>query len=272
MIAAFARAARVLPQSDAAVSYLAAAQRAASFVESTLWRAEDQRLLRRYRDGEAAVEGYAEDYAYLVFGLLELFQADGHPHWLEWAIALQDVQDRLFWDPEHAGWFSTTGADPSVLLRLKEDYDGAEPAASSISVINLLTLDSLVGRRGNDEYVGRAERTLGRYGPRMGAAARAVPMMLAALASWHAEHAQVVMVGPRERDDTRTLALELARHYRPFAVVVPVGGNEDQQRLSRLMPFISAMAMRDSNATAYVCRDFACREPVIDPESLARQL
>ena len=86
------------------------------------------------------MEGYAEDYAYLIFGLLELFQAGGDPAWLEWALTLQRRLDELFWDPIDGGWFSTTGKDPSVLLRLKEEYDGAEPAASSIAVLNLLTL------------------------------------------------------------------------------------------------------------------------------------
>ena len=83
--------------------------------------------MRRFRDGEAAIDAYAEDYAYLVWGLLELFQADGDPEWLEWALALQARQDERFWDEAEGGWFSTTGEDASVLLRMKEDYDGAEP-------------------------------------------------------------------------------------------------------------------------------------------------
>ena len=162
MIAAFARAARVLAGSATAPRYLAAARRAAGFIKQTLWVESGQRLLRRYRDGEAAIDGYAEDYAYLIHGLLELFQADGDPAWLEWATTLQSVQDRLFWDDADAGWFSTTGNDPSVLLRLKEDYDGAEPAAGSVSVLNLLTLESLVG---GGAWIKKAERTLARFGP-----------------------------------------------------------------------------------------------------------
>ena len=122
--------ARVL---DDGAAFLHDARRAAEFVHSKLWDPASGVLLRRYRAGEAGVEGYAEDYAYLVFGLLELFQADGDPQWLEWARAIQDRQNALFWDPVEGGWFSTTGRDESVLLRLKEDYDGAEPAASSVS-------------------------------------------------------------------------------------------------------------------------------------------
>jgi uncharacterized protein len=267
MIAAFARAARVRP--GAAEKYLVAAQRAAAFIRETLWRPDANRLLRRYRDGEAAIDGYAEDYAYLIFGLLELFQADGDARWLEWAMNLQRLQDDLFWDDAEGGWFSTTGRDPSVLLRLKEDYDGAEPAAGSVSVLNLLTLEHLTG---GGAWIAKAERTLGRLGPRVGAAARVVPMMLAGLSAWHAKHTQIVIVG--EPDDNGTMALqgEVAGRYLPFAVSVPVTPGPAQAALSPLLPWIEALTMRDGRATAYVCRDFACQQPVTDAGALASQL
>ena len=269
MIAAFARAARVLAGGAAAATYLAAARRAAEFVRRTLWIDAEQRLLRRYRAGQAAIDGYAEDYAYLIHGLLELFQADGDAIWLEWAIALQTAQDQLFWDETDAGWFSTTGRDPSVLLRLKEDYDGAEPAAGSISVLNIAMLESLVG---GGAWMKKAERTLARFGPRVGAAGRVVPMMLAGLSAWHADHSQTVIVGPAGRDDTVALQREVARRYRPFGVVVPVSPGPAQDALSALLPFVGPMRMRDGMATAYVCRAFTCREPVTDAAALATQL
>src|SRR5262245_39095485 len=171
MIAAFARAARTL---DGAAGYLEDAQRAARFVHHQLWQPTTGTLLRRYRDGSAGVEAYAEDYAYLVFGLLELFQADGDPKWLEWAMMLQRHQDELFWDAADGGWFSTTGKDESVLLRLKEDYDGAEPAASSVSVMNLLTLSHLV-----ESFSEKIEPTLGIFSSRVSQSGRVVPMLLA---------------------------------------------------------------------------------------------
>ena len=268
MIAAFARAARVLPDSPSASRYLQSAQRAAAFIRETLWRENEQRLLRRYRDGDAGIDGYAEDYAYLVFGLLELFQADGDPAWLDWAASLQASQDRQFWDEEDAGWFSTRGDDPTVLLRLKEDYDGAEPAASSVSALNLLTLSHLTGAGGALEKV---ERTLTRLGPRIGAAARAVPMMLCALSAWHAGLSQVVVVGPRDSDRTRALRRALARHYLPFAIEVPVEPGERQRALADRLPFIGPMTA-GGGAAAYVCRDFACQQPVSEPEALAGEL
>src|SRR5262249_13303129 len=127
MIAAFARAARVLAEDR----YLQAARRAAGVLRDRMWNPDTGTLLRRYRDGHAEIEGYAEDYAFLIFGLLELFQTDPDSAWLHWAIELQRRQDTLFWDGQEGGWFSTTGRDPTVLLRMKEDYDGAEPTASS---------------------------------------------------------------------------------------------------------------------------------------------
>ncbi|CAN5790560.1 thioredoxin domain-containing protein [soil metagenome] len=264
MIAAFARAARVLPASPEAARYRNAAQAAASFIQDKLWNPQSLTLLRRYREGEAAIEGYAEDYAYLIWGLLELFQATGSPKWLEWAIELQKRQDELFWDASDGAWFSTTGEDPTVLLRLKEDYDGAEPAASSVAASNVLTLAHLTG---DDRYRHKAERTLARYGTRVGAAARVVPMMLCALSTWHAPTMQVVVVGGQ----AQALEVELASHFLPFAVHVPVDPDRTQEALRNLLPFVDGMKAHDGGAV-YVCRDFTCHQPVGTPEALRREL
>src|SRR5439155_11050137 len=174
MIAAFARGARVLAAFDSAravsAGHLETARRAATFIRDRLWDPATGTLLRRYRDGHAAIEAYAEDYAFLIHGLLELFQADPDPAWLTWAIELQRHQDELFWDEKDAGWFSTTGRDASVLLRMKEDYDGAEPTASSISVLNLLVLAHLVDGASNPiarTWTDRAERTIRHFGARL---------------------------------------------------------------------------------------------------------
>jgi uncharacterized protein len=272
MIAAFARAARVLTGRPAAARYLTAARRAAEFIRTTLWDANRMRLLRRYRDGEAAIAAYAEDYAYLILGLLELFQADGNPAWLEWALALQERQDALFWDEAGGAWFSTDGADPTVLLRLKEEYDGAEPAPSSVAVLNMIALSQLVSQ--GAPMLAKAERTLSRFGPRIGAAARVVPMMLAGLSAWHADRTEIVVVGPRGRKDSEALLSTVGAHYRPFAMVIPVDPDAGDARppLSSLMPAAAAMTMRGGVATAYVCRAFACREPVTEAAALTAQM
>ena len=265
MIAAFARAARVLPGRPQAGEWLDIATAAARFIRERLWRA-DGTLLRRWREGDASIEGYAEDYAALVWGLLELFQAGGDPAWLAWARELQAQQDARFWDEQDGGWFSTTGRDPSILLRLKEDYDGAEPSASSVSVLNLLTLAHLAD---DGDARRKAERTLARYGERAGRAGRVIPMMLAGLSTWHAGASQIVIVGG---DDAHPLHEEIATHYLPFAIVVPVAPGARQQAIGAALPFIGAMRPSSGVATAFVCRDFACREPVTTAAALAAQL
>ena len=115
----------------------------------------------------AAVAAYAEDYAYLASGLLELFQATGDPEWLEWAMTLHRRLDELFADPVEGGWFSTTGEDASVLLRLKEQHDGAEPAATSVAALNLLALAHLTG---DSAMTTRAEAAIGSFRSRTWAA------------------------------------------------------------------------------------------------------
>ena len=276
MIAAFARAARILPafgseqgSQHPGAAHLAAAQRAARFIKTRMWNATSGTLSRRYRAGEAGIEGYAEDYAFLIFGLLELFQSDVNPEWLDWALELQQRQDALFWDQDAGGWFSTTGRDPSVLLRMKEDYDGAEPSAGSVSVWNLLILSHLTAKA---EFADRIDRTLRNVAPKLPQFARTVPMMLAALSMYHAGMSQAVIVGPPHRDDTRMLLAALYVRYMPFAVLVTVLPGAAQSELSRRLPWIGSLTMRDGMATAYVCRDFVCDQPTTSVEVLLNQL
>jgi uncharacterized protein YyaL (SSP411 family) len=184
MIAAFARASRVLGGGalgqdnvgNPTAAHLLSATNAASFIRGTMWDAGTRTLLRRYRAGSAAIDGYAEDYACLIFGVLELFQASGDPQWLSWARELQSRQDELFWDGQSGGWFSTTGSDPSVLVRMKEDYDGAEPSPTSVAAMNLLTLAHLIGERA---YTDRATEAIASFGGRLEEQGRAVPHMAA---------------------------------------------------------------------------------------------
>jgi hypothetical protein len=269
MIGAFARGARLLraigdADRDAGEPYLQAGRQAAGFVRDRMWNAATRTLLRRYRDGHAEIDAYAEDYAFLIFGLLELFQADADPAWLEWAITLQRRQDELFWDDLDAGWFSTTGQDPSVLLRMKEDYDGAEPTASSVSVMNLIVLSHLVNDR---TWPDRIAQTLRLFATRLEQMGRAVPMMAAALSAYTAGVQQIVITGGAGRDD---LERAVARHYLPFAITVSAS-NDRQSALAVQLPFIDAMRAIDGRAAVYVCRDFACRQPVTTIEELEQQ-
>ena len=267
MIAAAARAARVLPTE--ALQALEMATRAARCVRESLWDASRGVLRRRYRDGRASIDGYLEDYACMVWGLLELFQADGDPFWLGWARELQARQNDLFWDETGGGWFSTTGNDPSVLLRVKDDYDGAEPSGGSVSVLNLLTLVHLETDR---EALGRVEAALVRFGSQLGHAARIVPLTTTALAQYHTGLSQVVIIGASDSPDTQALKSLSASVYLPFTVTIPVEPGPRQSRLGEQLPFIRTMTMVNGKATAYVCTNFTCQEPTTDLTRFQAQL
>jgi uncharacterized protein YyaL (SSP411 family) len=230
-----------------------------------MWNPDTATLLRRYRAGHAEIDAYAEDYAFLIFGLLELVQADPDASWLAWAVTLQRRQDELFWDDVGGGWFSTTGRDPSVLLRMKEDYDGAEPAASSVSVMNLLVLSHLVE---DGRWTGQIDRTLRFFGGRLEQIGRAVPMMAAALSTYTAGPEQIVIVGSAGAE---ALERAVARRYLPFATMLALTP-ERQAALATVVPFVGSMQPVDGMAAAYVCRNFACRQPTVSVAALEDQL
>ena len=274
MIAAFARAARVLraPRfglDDTAAAHLESAERAASFLRARLWDEQRRVLRRRFRDGEAALDGYAEDYAAVAFGLLELFQAGGDPQWLHWADQLQAILDDRFYDPVDGGWFSTTGADPSVLFRAKEDYDGAEPSPTALALFNLQMLTHL---RPDEAREARITQSLARFGTKLAEYARAVPFILAALSAQEAGIGQLVIV---EGDDGGEAFAALqavgAGPYRPFTLVVPAP-RAHRGELGDLAPFATAMGPVDGRSAAYLCADFSCRAPVTTPDALGAEL
>jgi uncharacterized protein len=266
MIAGFARAARVVANGDA---YLSAAKRAAMFIHDRMWDPATTTLLRRYRRGQASIEAYAEDYAYLIYGVLELFQADPDLQWLEWAQTLQRRQDELFWDDADGGWFSTTGRDATVLLRMKEDYDGAEPTASAVSVFNLLTLSHLDSVSPDPKRAERIEKTFRYFGSRIEQMGRAVPMMASALATHLAGIRQVVIVSGDRADSD--LGAVVARTYLPFALTLNLSSDQ-QAALGRALPFVAAMRPVGGLQAAYVCHNFTCRAPVTTEADLKREL
>ena len=266
MIAAAARAARVRPDTSQALEM---ATKAARFVRKSLWDPSRRVLHRRYREGRASIDGYCEDYAFMVWGLLELFQADGDPDWLAWARQLQARQDQLFGDDGGGGWYSTSGGDASVLLRVKDDYDGAEPSAGSVSALNLLLLAHLDSA---PAAVRRVEAALARFGARLGHAARVVPLMTTALAQYHTGLSQIVIIGVADRPDTQALKRSLASVYLPFSVTMNIEPGSRQLKLAESLPFTATMTMVDGKATAYVCTNFSCLEPTNDPGRFETQL
>ena len=263
MIGAFARAAQVLDEPR----YLAAAQASARFIRASLYK--DGALIRSFRNGPAAIAGFADDYASLIGGLLELHEADGDTAWIEWALALQEKMDALFYDKEHGGYFQTPAGQSDVLFRNKEDYDGAEPTPSSLAVMNLLRLAQISDSK---EFRQRAEKTMKSMGEQLDRLPSAMSQMLCAVDFSIAKPRQLVIAGKPGAADTKALLREARAVFAPNQLLIHADGGAGQAWLGRKLEAVAAMKPVDGKAAAYVCENFVCQAPVTEPAKLRELL
>jgi uncharacterized protein YyaL (SSP411 family) len=258
MLSALARAAQIFDDGR----YLTAAREAAQFVRAHLYDEPDNRLIRRFRHGHAAIDGMLEDYAFLIQGLLDLYEASFDAEWLAWGIRLQGQQDTLFWDPAGGGYFSTSAGRPDVLVRVKDDYDGAEPAPNSIAAMNLLRLWQVTGRK---EWRDKADAVFDALAVRLTRSGSALPQLASALDFGLSTPKQIVIAGDRDGADTRTLVNLVRSRFIPNKIVLLADGGPDQAVIAKWLPFVGTMQRLDGRATIYVCQNYACRLPTSDP-------
>jgi uncharacterized protein YyaL (SSP411 family) len=268
MISALARAHQVLgssPEED----FLARAVRAADFVARELHDPARGVLYRSWRQGRGAAAGFAEDYAFLIQGLLDLYEASFAARWLEWADGLQATMDRLFWDEARGGYFNSAADDPHLVLRLREDYDGAEPAPSSVAAMNLLRLAAMTN---DPARRARGRRTLEAFQERWESAPQALPQLLCALELALEPPRHVVLAGDPAAEDFRALAAVLHEELGPRRILLAADGGSGQAWLARRASWLAELKPADGGATAYVCEEFTCQAPAISPEELRRVL
>ena len=258
-IAALAAGGRVLGRDD----FVTAAAAAAAFARRELMR--DGRLLRRYRGGEARHAAGLADYAYLIGGLLELYQSSGEVPTLEFARELADAIVEQFAAPNGA-LYDTPGGQDDLIMRTSELYDSAEPSGTAAAVLGLLRLGRLLGR---DDWQDAARRALDAVAGNAAAQPTAAPLLAVAVDLAERPPVEIVLVGGWEQ--TAALRCELARHSLPDALVIHLTSAAApwwQQR----HPAVAAMVADGPGARAYVCRNFTCDLPVSTPPELARQL
>src|SRR5437899_2401911 len=217
MISAYARAAQVLDEPR----YLENATRAAKFLRANLYDEKSKLLFRNYRESRSDVEGFADDYAFVVQGLLDLYEASFDVEWLKFATQLQETQDRLFFDEKNGGYFSTSGKDESVFLRMKDDNDSAEPAASSVAALNLLRLAQF---RNDKQLEERARKTIDAFTPTLSHFASAMPQMLVALDYSSGKPRQIVIAGKLDDPAAKALLAEVHRHFLPNTILLLADG------------------------------------------------
>jgi uncharacterized protein YyaL (SSP411 family) len=264
MISAFAKAGAVLADS----TYVDAARRAADFVVGRMYDPTTGILLRRYRQGSAAIPGFLDDYAFFTQALLDLYETSFEWRDLELAIRLTEKQAELFEDSGNGAFFSTAAGDPTLVMRIKDDYDGAEPSANSIAVLNLLRLAQSTGRQ---DFRVSAARALEAFGSRMVAAPVGVPQMLVAYEFSVSKPKQIILVGERDAPDTRRMLAALHSRFVPHRIVLLVNA-ESRPSLARYLPTVADMTAIGGQATAYVCEDYACKLPIADAAEFAQLL
>ncbi|MEO8100733.1 MAG: thioredoxin domain-containing protein [Acidobacteriota bacterium] len=250
MISAFAKGAQILGEAR----YADAARRAAAFLRAKLWRESDATLLRRYRDGDSAIEAFLDDYACLITALVDLYETDFDAAHLEWAEQLAERALQRFEDPS-GGFFSTPAGQSDLVLRLKDDYDGAEPSGNSVLILALLRLARM---RGRDDFRQAAERALETFSGKMQTGGPGLPQMLVARMFASGKPMEIVLAGPRE--DLEPMLDTIRDHFLPNAVVLMA--SEAAQPLP---------AVNDA-ATVYVCENFACQLPVTSAADLEKLL
>ena len=268
MISAFARAARVLGTS-ATRRDAARASRAAEFLWERLRDPHTGELRRRWRDGEAAGAAQLDDYAYTVFGFIDLYGATFEPRWLERAKTLTGEMVERFADRENGGFFTSPPGDPSIKLRMKEGYDGAELAGGSIATYDLQVLANLFDR---DDWRAEAKRAMDYYARRLEKNPSAMPRMLVAMELAVSAPRHVVVAGKPEDAGTRVMIQTFDAQYRPHDLLLLADSGAGQEALARLAPFVAPLAPHQGKATAYVCVGYACKLPTSDPREFAAQL
>ena len=254
MISAFAKGAAVLDEPV----YELAARRAADFLLGTA-RQSDGALLRRFRQGDAAIPGMLDDYAFFVQGLLDLYEAGFEFRYLDVAIAIAQKQREILEDPA-GGFFSSSHEDASRLMRMKDDYDGAEPSGNSVTLMNLLRLHRITGRA---EFEISARKLIATFQPKLSAMPVAMPQMLAAAEFDMAPPREIVVAGDRS---SRMLRL-LREKFDPNRILLYA-----EPKTAEFNPAITDMSARPDATAIYLCENFTCRQPVTREDELAALL
>jgi uncharacterized protein YyaL (SSP411 family) len=265
MVAALAHASQVFDEPR----YLAAAESTAQFLRSHLYDPQSKRLWRSYSAGSATVDGFLDDYTGLIDGLLEIYEADFNIEWLQWAVALEEKQDELFWNSQQGGYYDAASGDSSLLARTRETYDGAEPSPNSTAAMNLLRLAQITDR---DDWRDKARRTLASFGALLASNAEAVPAMASALDFDLAHKRQVLIAGTPGAGDTRDLLRVVNERFLPNKILLLADDSSGQQQLARWLPFVGDVHRIQGRATAYICDNYACKLPTADPNVAARLL
>jgi len=257
MLGSLARASVILDDPN----YRAAAEKNFNFLKAKLWDPKTKTLYHRWREGERDSVQLLEAYAFLLGGVIDLYQTTLKPEQLEFAVALAESMLAKFYDANDGGfWQSTTGSG-DLILRIKEDYDGAEPSGNSVAVLSLLRLGSITARK---EFTEAAEKSLRLFSDRLQQVPQATAFMLLALDFSLEEPKRIVIAAPTEATTRSALIHAAHSAYQPNKVVLGTEGPVE--------PFAATLKEKDQRPTAYLCTGTACQPPTHDAAAIKRFL
>jgi len=263
MIASLAKGARVLNNKE----YEDAAVKSAQFILTKL-RESNGRLIHRYRDGEAAITPSIDDYAFFIWGLLELYETTFEVTFLKNAIELQNIQIEHFWDKEKFGFFFSPDDGEKLLTRTKEVYDGAIPSGNSVAMMNLLKLSRLTA---NPEYEELASQMSKSFSVKIENAPAGSTMMLQAIDFAIGPTFEVILIGNRDNDKMIITLIELNNNFIPNKVTMLKSYREESD-LEKVAPFIKNYVEQNNETTIFVCENFVCNLPTNDPQKMLELL
>lgn len=261
MVAAMAYGGRVLDNLD----YINAAKKAADFVLNNLKR-EDGRLLARYRDGEAAHLATIDDYAFMIWGLIELYETTFDIVYLQNAIDLNNDMINLFWDKNEGGFFINGEDSEELVVRPKDIYDGATPSGNSVATMNMLRLAKITG---NEELEEKAMSQFNVFGGNVKENPNSYSHFMMAFLFANIATKEVVIVGDRDDKDAQNMLENINQRFLPFTTVIL---NDGDPKLYERVPFVENQGMIDNKATAYICENFSCNRPTSDIEKFIELL
>ncbi len=269
MIAALSKAAAAFDNKE----YALAAGKAADFILAELMD-ERGRLLHRYRDGEAAIEAHADDYAFFIWGLMELYEATFDVRYLKAALDLNSVFMEDFWDEDSGGFYMSRSEATDLIVRQKLVMDNAYPSANSVAMLNLLKLSGITGDEALRE---RALELAAAFRGELSAGPASAAQLLIALDFAVSPLSEVVIAGDPDAGNTKDMLRVLRSDFYPNKVVMfrPAEGSAVDSKapsIEELAPFIGLIAGEEGVATAYVCMDRACNSPTVDPLEMIRLL
>jgi uncharacterized protein YyaL (SSP411 family) len=260
MVAAFAKAARDFSEPI----YTAAGKRAVDFILKKMRRV-DGRLLHRYRNGEAAILANLEDYAFLIWGLLEMYQTTFDVKYLQDALKLDDEMLDLFWDKQDGGFFFTPRDGESLLVRKKDIYDGAIPSGNSVAMWDLLHLEKITGKT---EFAEKAMRIVQVFSAEVSKGPAALTQLMVALEFAIGPSFEVVIAGNPLSEDTKTMIKALRSSFLPNLVVLVNPTNQTMPLIRTIAPYLKDQQSIQGKATAYVCVGKFCKAPVTDVNAM----